>query len=163
MCLLTGQEKLKDEYKDPDVLLKINKSDMAETMESIKEYLRSHHGVVRAPLAYIIRKTITVQTYDEYPMYATPDDEMITRILLLPLDKNKLLPEKDVQRAQVYSTEYKIDNRMVYDVLDQICKDTDLYPYVKQHKPKRDGRGAFYAIHSRVARPKSCQHNSFRS
>ena len=34
-------------------------------------------------------------------------------------------------------------------ILDQICKDTDLYPYVKQHKSKRDGRGAFYAIHSR--------------
>ena len=41
-------------------------------------------------------------------------------------------------------TEYKIDNRMVYDVLDQICKD----PYVKQHKSKRDGSGAFCAIHS---------------
>ena len=27
--------------------------------------------------------------------------------------------------------------------------DTDLYPYVKQHKSKRDSRGAFYAIHSR--------------
>ena len=49
--------------------------------------------------------------------------------------------------------EYKIDNRMVYDVLDQICKDIDLYPYVKQHKPKRDSRGAFYAIHSRWLGP----------
>ena len=37
---------------------------------------------------------------------------------------------------------------MVYDILDQICKDTNLYQYVKQHKLKRDGRGAFYAIHS---------------
>ena len=45
--------------------------------------------------------------------------------------------------------EYKIDNRTVYYIIDQICKDTDLYPYVKQHKSKRDGREAFYAIHSR--------------
>ena len=45
--------------------------------------------------------------------------------------------------------EYEINNRLVYDVLDQICKDTDLYPYVKQHKSKRDGRGTFYAIRSR--------------
>ena len=36
---LSGQKKLKDKYKDPNVLPKINKSDMAETMESIKEYL----------------------------------------------------------------------------------------------------------------------------
>ena len=63
MPLLAGQKKLEDEYKDPDVLLKINKSDMAGMMESIEKYIRSHCGVVRAPLAYIIRKTITVQTY----------------------------------------------------------------------------------------------------
>ena len=30
-----------------------------------------------------------------------------------------------------------------------MCKDTDLYPNVKQHKSKRDGKGAFYAIESR--------------
>ena len=33
---MAGQKKLKDEYKDPDMLLKINKSDMAGTMEAIK-------------------------------------------------------------------------------------------------------------------------------
>ena len=116
---------------------------MAGTMESIEEYLRSCHGVVRAPLAYIIMKSITVQTYGEYPMYATSDNEMIARMLHLLPDKNKLLHEKDVQRVQVCTAEYKINNRMVYDVLDQICKDTDLYPYVKQHKPKKMAEGHF--------------------
>ena len=67
---------------------------------------------------------------------------MIARLLHLPQDKNNILLECDIQW-------YKIDNRNVYDILDQICKDTDLYPYVKQHKSKKDGRGAFYAIHSR--------------
>ena len=57
---MTGQKKLKDEYKDPDVLPKINKLYMAEMMEAIKEYLRLCCGVVWAPLAYIIWKTITV-------------------------------------------------------------------------------------------------------
>ena len=46
----------------------------------------------------------------------------------------------------VHTAEYMIDNRTVYDILDQICKDTDLYPYDKQHKSKRDSRGAFYAF-----------------
>ena len=32
--------------------------------------------------------------------------------------------------------------------MDQICKITDLYPYVKQHKSNRDGGDMFYAIHS---------------
>ena len=49
----------------------------------------------------------------------------------------------------MHTPEYEIDNRTVYDVLDQIFKDTDLYPYVKQHKSERDDRGAFFAIHSR--------------
>ena len=34
--LMAGQKKLEDEYKDPNMLPKINKSDMAR--------IRSHHG-----------------------------------------------------------------------------------------------------------------------
>ena len=49
--LLAEKKKLKDEYKDPKVLLKIIKSNMAETNEDIKEYLRLHYGVMKAPLA----------------------------------------------------------------------------------------------------------------
>ena len=128
---LVGQKKLKVDYKDPDVLTKINKSDMAGMMESIKEYF----------LAYIKRKTITVQTMDDYPMYTTPDDKMIAKMLNLSPDKNKLLLEKNAHKVQDHTAEYVIDNRMVYDVLDQICNDTDLYPYVKQHKSKGDIRG----------------------
>ena len=52
---------------------------------------------MKAPLEYIISKTITVQVYGEYPMYATPDNEMIARMLQVPPIKNKLLPENDVQ------------------------------------------------------------------
>ena len=144
---LVGQKKLEDKYKDPNVLPRINKCDMAGTIEFIK-YIRSCCGVIKAPLAYIIRKTITVQTYSDYPTCATPDDMMIARMLHLPPDKNKLLLERDAHRVQDRTAEYIIDNRMVYDILDQICKDTDLYPYVKEHKSKRDCRGAFHAIHS---------------
>ena len=32
VCLMTGQKKLKDEYEDPDMLPKINRSDIAGTM-----------------------------------------------------------------------------------------------------------------------------------
>ena len=77
VCLIAGQKKLMDEYKDPDMLPKIIKSDMARMMEAIKEYLRSCHGVIRTPLAYIIRKTIIVETYGDYPKYTTPDDETL--------------------------------------------------------------------------------------
>ena len=123
-CLMAGQKKLKNEYKDPDVLTKVNKSDMARMMEDIKEYLTSCCGDVQATLVYVIRKTITVQTYGNYPTYATPDDEMITRMLHLPPEKNKL-HVINVQTVGACMPEYKIDNKTVYDILDQICKDTD--------------------------------------
>ena len=41
---------------------KVNKVEMMWTMEAIKEYLKSHCGVKKAPLAYIIHKTIAIQT-----------------------------------------------------------------------------------------------------
>ena len=61
--------------------------------------------------------------------------------------------EKSAQSIMEHMAEYKIDSRSVYNILDQICKDTDLYPYVKQHMSKSDGRGAFYDIHSRRLNP----------
>ena len=64
-------------------------SDMTGTMEAIEEYLRSCQGVVRTSLAYVMRKTILVQAYGEY--HVTTDDKMITRMLHLLPDKNKLL------------------------------------------------------------------------
>ena len=77
-------------FKDLGMLPNVNKADMAGIMESIKEYLKSCHGVIRAPLAQVIRKIITVQVYGDYPKYATPDNKTIARMLHLPPDKNKL-------------------------------------------------------------------------
>ena len=122
---------------------------MAETIEAIEEYLRSHHCVVRAPLGYAIRKTIIVQIYGDYPKYVTPDNYMIFRILHLPPDKDKLNNEQSTQSVKEHTAEYEIDNTSVYNILDQIFKDTDLYPYVKQQKSKMNGQEAFNAIHSR--------------
>ena len=34
---------------------------------------------MRAPIAYVIMKTIIVETYDNHPKYATPDDKMRTK------------------------------------------------------------------------------------
>ena len=51
------------------------------------------------------------------------------------------------------TAEYEIDNSSIYNILDKLCKDNDLYTYVKQHKSKRDGKGANYAIHSKWLGP----------
>ena len=67
----------------------------------------------------------------------------------LPLEKDMILHKTDAQTVHACMQENKIDNRTIYYILDQICKDTDLHPYVKQHESKRDSRGVFYATHSR--------------
>ena len=101
--VLAGTMRLKEDYKDPgiqpkntDMQPKINKSDMAGMMKAIKEYLRSSHGVIRAPLAYIVRKTVILNTCRNYAKCVTPD-EMIARMLHLLPDKNKLNNEQSVQ------------------------------------------------------------------
>ena len=71
---MAGQKWLKNDYKDPDMLPKVNKADMAGTIDAIKKYPRSHGGVIRAPLAHIIRKTLIVETYGDYHKYPTPDN-----------------------------------------------------------------------------------------
>ena len=103
---------------------------MAGTMEAIKEYLRLHCGVIWAPSACHILKTIKVQSYGDYLLYATPDDEMIARMLHLPSDKYKMHNKQSALSVTMHIPEYEIDNKTVYDILDQICKDADLYLYV---------------------------------
>ena len=48
---------------------------MVEIMEAIEKNLRSHHGVKRAPIVDIIRKSIVVQTDGHYPQYVTQDNK----------------------------------------------------------------------------------------
>ena len=59
---------------DQDMPPNVNKTNMEGTMETIATYLRSQCGVKRAPLAYIIMKTVVVETHGIYLCYATPDD-----------------------------------------------------------------------------------------
>ena len=111
--LLVGHKRLEDEYKDPDVP-KVNKADMAGTMESIQEYLRSDPGVIRA----IIRTAIYVQIYGNHSMYVTPDNKMIAKMLHIPSDKKRLHNEQSIQSVKEHTAEYERDNRSVYDILD---------------------------------------------
>ena len=59
-----------------------------------------------------------------------------------------LLLEHHVHSVKEHMAEYEIENITIYNIFDQIWKDTDLDLYVKQHKSNRNGRGAFYANHS---------------
>ena len=47
----------------------------------------------------------------------------------------------------------QLGHRIDCDILNQICKDKDLYPYVKKFKTSYDEQGAYYSIHSRWLSP----------
>ena len=51
-------------------------------------------GVIKAHLAYVIRKAIVSQVSGDYPKYLTSDNKMIVRMLPLPPDNNKLHNEQ---------------------------------------------------------------------
>ena len=104
---------------------------MAGKMKAIKDYLRFHHSAVRVPLACIIIKTIVVQIYGDYPTYVTPDDKMVVRMLHLSSDKNKMQNKQNAHSIIKCTRDNQIDNRTVNVILNQICKDIDLYPCVK--------------------------------
>ena len=99
------------------MLPKVNYADMVGRTESHEKYLRSHHGDIRASLAYIIKKTTIVQVYSDLPKHATPDDEMIARMLHLHPGKNKLHNEQVAQSIIKHMAEYEIDNKSVCDIL----------------------------------------------
>ena len=103
------------------MLPKVNKANKVGTMEAIKEYLRLHCGVMRGHLAYVIMETTVVKTYDEYHRYVTTDNKIFTMMLHLPQDKNRLSIESLVSFAKEHTPEYEIDNRGVYDIINQIC------------------------------------------
>ena len=69
-------------------------------------------------------------TFGDYSLYATPGDETMAKMLHLPSDKNKLLHKMDAQTVWEHRSEYEKNNKTVDDIVDQICKDRYLYPYV---------------------------------
>ena len=61
--------------------------------------------------------------------------------------------KNDEKNHAAWMVSYEIDHTTAYDILDQICKKTDLDPCVNQFKLKQDGRGKFSAIHARWLGP----------
>ena len=53
-------------------------------------------------------------------MYATPDNEMITRMLHLLSDKDKVQNKQSAQSLTQHTTEYEINNRTVHGIVGQI-------------------------------------------
>ena len=66
------------------------------------------------------------------------------RMLHLPPDKSRLLMDRGTRSVKEFTAKYVVDNRTIYNILNQICKDKDLYPCVKKHtSPQETAEGHF--------------------
>ena len=74
----TQQQKTEDTYEPPTEPPKINEKNWAKTMEAMDEWLRLIPGECRLPLAYVIRKDISLPE-DEDPAESYPSitNEMV--------------------------------------------------------------------------------------
>ena len=106
VCLLSEQMRYDDDYKDPFMLHRINKTDMPGMIKTIKEKLRSHQCVVKS--------SSSINHQENH----SPDNDMITRMSHLPPDENKLLLEHNIHSVKEHIEEYDVDNRTVYDRSD---------------------------------------------
>ena len=91
VSLISGQNRLKDDYKDTDMSPKVNKADIARHQR--EPQIMSWCCKSTSSINHC--KPIKVQTYDDYSKCADPDDKMITSMLHLHPDKNKLFSNYD--------------------------------------------------------------------
>ena len=83
-------------------------------------------------------------------------------MLHLPPDKTRSYNEQSAQSVKEHTAEYKIDNRSVYDILDQICNDVDLY-HMSNRISSRGMEKGIICHPFQVVRPKPCYCDSIRS
>ena len=112
-------------------------------MEFVEEYLRSCCGVMRASLAYIIRKAITVQTYAITLSMQVLIMKWSAGCYTHPKTRINCTMSKMYSQSRAYG---RVQNR-------QKCLWHPRSDLQGQHKSKRDGTGTFYAIHSRWGGP----------
>ena len=86
--------------------------------------------------------------YGNLSQYKTCDNEVIASMLHIPKGLNSECIQKNVKCNIVCTASYDMNDIRVFEILDSICKDTVLHPYVKQYRFGSNGQGAFHAIHA---------------
>ena len=125
-------------HTKPEELPKVDKKDWVKTLEDIVEYLGKCLGSTGIPLAYVVRKddqrVVKDSAEDPLRRYQTPELEMITRA------PHYVVP---VESPPVLTATFKVDNKMVMEVLHQIFMDHDAFAYIKRANRVKDGRDAY--------------------
>eukprot|EP00934_Nitzschia_sp_Nitz4_P001810 Nitzschia sp. Nitz4//scaffold191_size41780//52//5493//NITZ4_007461-RA/size41780-processed-gene-0.69-mRNA-1//1//CDS//3329540163//1810//frame0 len=125
-----------DKHKAPDAAQKlVNSNDWHKTFEAISDHLRLHIGIGGVPLAYVIREKVDV-TQDPVDGWDTHQLELEGRAPII-----------DELRGGKHAN-YLLDNQKVWDILSGIVSNTECWTYAKKFRVKKDGRGAYKALHT---------------
>jgi hypothetical protein len=124
-------------HEQPEEAPTLNEKDMVRTFDAIDSYLRSYLGEKKVPLAYVTREVaeVTAETDDPATNYATVEDEMISR-------------SPHVDPLGVVDATYAADNRKVWEILANICRETNAWTWIKPQSCSKDGRAAYLALYN---------------
>lgn len=126
---------LEKDYNAPTETPKIDEKDWTKTLEGLVEYLRACPGETKIPLSYVTRKTREVLPEHQDPSGNYPDafDEMVNRA-----------PHFQANNAE--HPTFLNDNRAVWQIISDWCRDDPCWTYVKPFQRRRDGRGAYFGL-----------------
>ena len=132
----------KHTYHNPPLEITLQETDWSRNMEVILEHLWATLGGTGIPLAYVVCRTHTVPPAagDPPDKYKTLQDEMIARAAHL-----HHLPGAAAGVIANHST-FVIDNRSVWKILANICRDHASWTWIKPHQRSKDGHGAYWAL-----------------
>jgi hypothetical protein len=124
-------------HTQPSDLPKINEKDMVKTFNSIDAYLRTYLGEMKIPLQYVTREhpEVTPSAADPSVNHATIDMEMITRA------------PHEVAPGVIHPI-YVADNHKVWEIMEEIVRDSNGWTWMKSHSRCRDGREAYWSLYN---------------
>jgi hypothetical protein len=125
-----------DDYKEPDVALKLTKPEkIIDFIDEWPEHLALYNGQNARPLSYVIRDEVTPPDDEEDPVFGEPETVYAS------------LRDEVAARADHNAAQFRIDNARVFELLnDAVTEHKHVKTWIKPFATKRDGRGAWIAF-----------------
>jgi hypothetical protein len=132
---LRAQLEQEEAHVDPKAPA-ITGDDWPKTLDTLREYFGACLGASKIPLGYVIRTDIN-PTPAPAGGWISNEEIMIAR--------GPIVTNPGVPNNPTYTTDFKVDNKLVWLALSGICKDHDCWTYIRSFQRRQDGRGAFQA------------------
>jgi hypothetical protein len=125
-----------DAFNERDEVLKLEKPEkVIEFIDDWPEYLALVNGQNGCPLSYVIRADVNIPNEANDPPFGEPGSVYAS------------IRDEMVARAGHNSTNFRVDNAKVYELLNQaVSGHAHVKTWIKSYAATRDGRGAWFAF-----------------